>query len=273
MSRKNRSSRKKSRNRKNNWYEINEESGYNENRSDIRRIADHYREEDLKKFNKRINKQVILSPRGENQRIYVYNLENPGSHVVFAMGPAGCGKTMLAMQAAIKGLIENRYEKIVITRPNVAVDDKDIGFLPGDMHKKMAPWIAPLVDVMKEIYTPNEIKTMFRDEVVEIVPIAFMRGRTFKNSFIIVDEAQGTTPNSLLSILTRIGDNSKLVITGDLDQTDHHGPNGLSDFLRRYDLHKENMEGISVNHFDKTDIQRHPIISKILDIYEDVKPD
>lgn len=271
-------SRKKSRQRsrkfrKNDIWSIQDEERYDDNRSDIRRANEYLRDEDFRKLNKRINKQVILTPRGENQRNYVYNLEDPNNHILFAMGPAGCGKTMLAMQAAIKGLLEGKYEKIVITRPNVAVDDKDIGFLPGDMHKKMAPWIAPLVDVLKEIYTPNEIKTMFKDETIEIVPIAFMRGRTFKESFIIVDEAQGTTPNSLLSILTRIGDNSKLVITGDLDQTDHKGPNGLSDFLRRYEGQKENMTGITVNQFDNSDIQRHPIITKILDLYHDVKPD
>ena len=272
MSRKNRSSRRKF--RKNDIWSIEqEEQRYNANRSDNKRINEYLRDEDLRKINKRLNKQIILSPRGENQRNYVYNLEDPYTHVVFALGPAGCGKTMLAMQAAIKGLIENRYEKIVVTRPNVAVDDKDIGFLPGDMHKKMAPWIAPLVDVLKETYTPNEVKGLFRDEVIEIVPIAFMRGRTFKDSFIIVDEAQGTTPNSLLSILTRIGDNSKLVITGDLDQTDHKGPNGLSDFLRRYERQKEDMVGITVNEFNNSDIQRHPIISKILDLYQDIKPD
>ena len=275
MSRKNRSRNRSSRRKfhKNDIWSIQNEEHYDSNRSDNKRANEYFDEEHYRKLNKRLNKQVILAPRGENQKNYCYNLENPNSHVVFAMGPAGCGKTMLAMQAAIKGLLEGRYEKIVITRPNVAVDDKDIGFLPGDMHKKMAPWIAPLVDVLKEVYTPNEVKGLFKDEIIEIVPIAFMRGRTFKEAFIIVDEAQGTTPNSLLSILTRIGDNSKLVITGDLDQTDHKGPNGLSDFLRRYDQHKEHMDGITVNTFDNGDIQRHPIIAKILDLYQDVKPD
>jgi phosphate starvation-inducible PhoH-like protein len=273
MGRNNRSQqrRRKRKNNNNDWYLIDEEL---HERSDVKRAREHFDEQDLKKLNKRLNKQVVLAPRGENQKAYVTNLVNPEQYIIVAIGPAGCGKTMLATQAAVKGLIEEKYERIIMTRPNTAVDDKDIGFLPGDIHKKMAPWIAPLVDVLKETYTPNEIKGLFRDEVIEIVPIAYMRGRTFKNAFIIVDEAQNTTPSSLLSILTRIGDNSKLVVTGDLKQTDHRGVNGLEDFIDRFDKSEEagnTIEGICINEFDNNDIQRHPVISKILDLYDDIE--
>lgn len=270
MAKRNRSHGGKRRKSFNKDWHLVEEDYYSE-RSDIKRAREHFKEDDLKKVNKRLNKQVTLTPRGENQKAYVGNLEDANQHIVFSIGPAGCGKTMLAMQAAIKGLIEEKYQRIIITRPNTAVDDKDIGFLPGDIHKKMAPWIAPLVDVMKETYAATEIKELFRDEIIEIVPIAYMRGRTFKNAFIIVDEAQNTTPSSLLSILTRIGENSKLIVTGDLKQTDHKGVNGLKDFLNRYESNKNQMKGIAVNHFDNEDIQRHPIITQILNIYSDVE--
>lgn len=270
MSRKNRSSRRNPNRKQKIWYDINEESNYDNNRSDHKRNNDYISEEETRRLNKRLNKQVILTPRGENQKNYVDNLLNPQIYISFAIGPAGCGKTMLAAQSAVKGLIEQKYEKIIITRPNVAVDDRDIGFLPGSKDQKMAPWIAPLVDVLKETYNPSELKLLFKDEIIEVVPIAFMRGRTFKDAFIIVDEAQGTTPNSLLSILTRIGDNSKMVVTGDLKQTDHKGPNGLSDFLKRFENNHNHLSGITVNYFNKGDIQRHEVITKILDVYKDI---
>lgn len=259
-------SRKNNRNQKNKniWYKIDEEEDFN----DPRKFFDNYNEKNGQ--NHKPTKTVKLTPRGANQINYVANLMDEEKCMVFAIGPAGCGKTMLAMQSAVKGLIEKKFDRIIVTRPNTAVDDKDIGFLPGDIMKKMAPWIAPLVDVLKETYSPQEVKKLFADEIIEVVPIAYMRGRTFKKAFIIVDEAQNTTPSSLLSILTRIGEDSKMVITGDLKQTDHRGVNGLQDFLRRHNQNPDKMNGIVVNTFGNTDIQRHPVISSILDIYQDV---
>lgn len=210
---------------------------------------------------------VEITPRGENQTNYVEDLQDDEISIVFAVGPAGSGKTMLAVQLAVQGLIDEKYEKIVITRPNVDVDDKGIGFLPGTANEKMAPWMMPIMDVFKETYSPAEIKKMVDNEVIEIVPISFMRGRTFKRSMIIVDESQGTTPNSLLAILTRIGEDSKMVVTGDLDQTDHKGPNGLKDFLEKFDRKENGIHGISVNKFNRGDICRHAIIGSILNLY------
>lgn len=270
MSRRTRAERRKTnRNQKskNIWYQIDEDQNYE-------KFFDNYTEKHSKHLNDdKPSKSVKISPRGANQIDYVANLGNDSKYMVFAIGPAGCGKTMLAMQMAVKGLIEKKFDKIVITRPNVAVDDNDIGFLPGDIMKKMAPWVAPLVDVMKETYSPAEVKKMFTDEIVEIVPIAYMRGRTFKKAIIIVDEAQNTTPSSLLSILTRIGEDSKMVITGDLKQTDHRGVNGLQDFLNRYETNLDKMSNIAVNTFGLKDVQRHPVITTILDVYKDVKFD
>lgn len=273
MPRKNRAnkSRKNNRNQKNKdiWYQIDDRD---DNRNDYKRFFE--RSEDYPQTQtQRPSKTVKLLPRGENQQNYVANLVDADKCMVFAIGPAGCGKTMLAMQYAVKGLLEKKYDRIIVTRPNTAVDDKDIGFLPGDILRKMAPWIAPLVDVLKETYSPQEVKKLFADEIIEVVPIAYMRGRTFKKALIIVDEAQNTTPSSLLSILTRIGEDSKMVITGDLKQTDHRGVNGLQDFLRRFDNNKDKMQGIAVNTFGNIDIQRHHVISTILDIYQDVKFD
>jgi phosphate starvation-inducible PhoH-like protein len=160
-------------------------------------------------------------------------------------------------------LNEGKYDKIVITRPNVAVDDKDIGFLPGDILAKMTPWMMPILDVFAEYYSQKEIVHMIEEKVIEIVPIAYIRGRTFKNSLIIVDEAQGTTTNSMLSILTRIGENSKMVVTGDIKQSDRGPTNGLADFLQRF----ESSDHIELIKFRQQDIERHPVIEEILKLY------
>lgn len=174
--------------------------------------------------------------------------------------------TMLSTEVAIKGLLNKRYNKIVITRPNIAVDQQDIGHLPGDILSKMTPWMMPILDVFAEYYSQKEIAHMLREKIIEIVPIAYIRGRTFKNSLIIVDEAQGLTSKSLMAILTRIGEGSKMVVTGDLAQSDKDNVNGLEDFIYRVEGH--NHKGIDIIHFAKNDIQRHPIIDTILSIYE-----
>jgi phosphate starvation-inducible PhoH-like protein len=211
----------------------------------------------------RKRKKVDLLPRNVVQEEYIEALLDDRKHIVFAIGPAGTGKTMLATEAAIKGLNEGKYDKIVITRPNVAVDDKDIGFLPGDILAKMTPWMMPILDVFAEYYSQKEIVHMIEEKVIEIVPIAYIRGRTFKNSLIIVDEAQGTTTNSMLSILTRIGENSKMVVTGDIKQSDRGPTNGLADFLQRF----ESSDHIELIKFRQQDIERHPVIEEILKLY------
>lgn len=209
--------------------------------------------------------RVEIVPRNLMQENMMAALEDPKKHVVFAVGPAGCGKTLLATMHAIKCFKAGLVEKIVITRPNVAVDDKDIGYLPGDILKKMTPWMMPVLDVFAEYFTQAEIQHMLEENIIEMVPIAFIRGRTFKNAYVLVDEAQGTTANSMLSILTRLGEGSQMVVTGDLQQSDRGADNGLADFLNRF----QTSSMIEVIKFAGGDVERHPVVRELLQIYKD----
>ena len=214
-------------------------------------------------------KQVVLQPRNLNQEIYIHSLLNEQNVMVFATGPAGTGKTMLAVQAAILALRQRLVERIVITRPAVGVDDERHGFLPGDINAKMEPWTRPIFDVFQEYYSPKQITGMIAEGVIEISPLAFMRGRTFKNAFIIADEMQNATPNQMKMLLTRVGDDSRMVITGDIQQTDRReSQNGLLDFSRLYDKYKDT-KYIDMIEFDYHDIERHPAVKEVLNIYGD----
>lgn len=222
--------------------------------------------QELNNFSKSKKKNVEIIPRNINQEEMLCNLEDFDKSMVFATGPAGCGKTWLATLHAIKCLKEGLVEKIIITRPNVAVDDCDIGFLPGDILEKMTPWMMPILDVFAEYYTQDVIKDMLREKTIEMIPIAYIRGRTFKNCYILFDEAQNSTPSSMLSVLTRIGENSRMVITGDVKQSDRGSKSGLLDFLNRF----KNSENIAVIQFEHKDVERHPVIMEILDLYKDI---
>lgn len=218
---------------------------------------------DINKYRSAPKKRVDLLPKNVAQEKYLDALQNPDINIVFACGYAGSGKTYLATLYAIHCLKNQLIEKIVITRPNVAVDDRDIGALPGDLLKKMAPWTRPVLDVLEEYFTVREITNMIENNIIELVPLAYIRGRTFKNSIVILDEAQNTTKSSMLSALTRIGENSKMIITGDTRQSDRGKVNGLTDFLDRF----IQSEKIAVCTFDKKSIERHPVISEILNLY------
>lgn len=215
----------------------------------------------------RIKRSVDLVPKSINQENYILALTNESTDIVVVTGPAGTGKTYLTMLAAIRALRNREVERIVLSRPAVGVDDEKHGFLPGDLNQKMEPWTRPLLDVLREYYSVAEIKYMIDEQIVEIAPLAFMRGRTFRNSWIIVDEAQNTTPNQLKMVMTRIGEGSKIVITGDTDQTDRKTvDNGLLDLQKR--LQQQPTNGIECCTFTNRDVQRHPIIESVLKLYK-----
>lgn len=211
---------------------------------------------------------VRLVPRTRNQERLVLALLDTDTPIVVTVGPAGTGKTYLAMQAAVQALREGQCDRIVMTRPAVGVEDERHGFLPGNLVAKMEPWTRPLLDVMREYYRASDIAAMIEDQVVEIAPLAFMRGRTFKNSWIIADEMQNATPAQAKMLMTRIGVNSKIVITGDVEQADRKaGDNGLIDLCQR--LERCAVPGIAVCQLESRDVQRHAIIGSVLKLYED----
>lgn len=214
----------------------------------------------------KVKRHIDLIPKTINQENYILALTNPETDVVVVSGPAGTGKTYLAMLAAIKAMRNKECERIVLTRPAVGVDDEKHGFLPGDLNQKMEPWTRPLLDVLREYYSVKEIEYMIEEQIIEIAPLAFMRGRTFKNSWIILDEGQNATPSQMKMILTRIGALSKLVITGDIEQGDRkRADNGLLDLQQR--LETSSIPGLETCKFDVRDVQRHPIIEHVIKMY------
>ncbi len=219
-------------------------------------------------------KKNFIQPIGENQKSFcqylgeggIGNEEDITEKIVVGIGPAGCGKTLFACQSAVEALVSGSVDKIVMTRPLVSVDE-ELGFLPGTMENKMGPWVRPIFDILSGFYTGAEIKKMMEDDVLEISPLAYMRGRTFKRVFLIADEMQNSTPNQLLMLLTRIGEGSRLVITGDLLQSDLVGmKNGLQDFYGR--MRGRKLEGVHLVEFDKGDVKRSSLVSTILSLYD-----
>jgi phosphate starvation-inducible PhoH-like protein len=210
---------------------------------------------------------VEIIPKTRNQEQLVLKLLDSTQHIVVAVGPAGTGKTYLAMLAAIKALREGSCDRIVMTRPAIGVEGESHGFLPGNLVAKMEPWTRPLLDVMREYYRPTDILNMIEDQIVEISPLAYMRGRTFRNAWIIADEMQNATPAQCKMLMTRIGSDSKIVITGDVEQADRrHGDNGLIDLCER--LQKGGVDGIAVCSLEGRDVQRHKIIESVLRLYQ-----
>ena len=212
----------------------------------------------------------VIKPRNANQVTYINILNDWRQHIVFAIGPAGTGKTMLAVHKAIEAFKENKIEKIVITRPAVSVDEEH-GFLPGDLIEKMMPWMRPVFDIFYEHFSPKHTKYLLESEKIEIAPLAYMRGRTFKDCWIIADEMQNATPSQMKMLLTRIGDRSRMVVTGDLMQHDRgYEKNGLHDFISK--LEHTGANGIHVLRFDSKDIERHPAVVEVLNVYGDIEP-
>jgi phosphate starvation-inducible protein PhoH and related proteins len=208
--------------------------------------------------------QVNIVPKNANQETYLLKLLDSKKHIVFGIGPAGTGKTILSVQVAIKLFKEGAVDHIVVTRPAVSVDE-ELGFLPGTLEQKMAPWVMPIMTIFKEYWTAKEIASMLEEGIIEIAPLAFMRGRTFRNSFIIFDEAQNCTPNQMKMALTRIGEGSKMVVTGDLAQADRLHENGLIDFVNL--LNTKSTQHLDIVNFNHKDIERHQAVREVLRIY------
>ena len=209
--------------------------------------------------------RVSINARNANQKLYLSKLYEESTSIVLAIGPAGTGKTMLAVQFGVKLFQEGKVDRIVVTRPAVSVDE-DLGFLPGDLNEKMAPWTRPIFDVLGEYYQKKEIANMLEEGVIEISPLAYMRGRTFKNAYIVADEMQNATVNQMKMLLTRLGEGSKMVVTGDLAQADRLSDNGLIDFCNLLEQ-KEYLEHIDIIRFDNKDIERHNAVKEVLAVY------
>ena len=218
------------------------------------------------------NLSPIYKPKTHNQEIYYKYLNDKKIPIIIGIGPAGSGKTLLACNQAVNSLKKGLIQKIIITRPIVPVEE-DIGFLPGNLINKMDPWTRPIFDILLEFYSQKDITSMLHSGIIEISPLAFMRGRTFKKSFIIADEMQNSSPNQMLMLATRIGEDSKLVITGDLQQSDRCIDNGLIHFIKKLKLYNKYNDddskktNIHIVELDNNDIQRNPIVSTVLDIF------
>lgn len=217
----------------------------------------------------------LYKPRTENQLQYVQYLNDISIPIVLGIGPAGSGKTLFACNQAVAALKSGSVSKIILTRPVVSVEE-DIGFLPGSLIHKMDPWTRPIFDILLEFYQQKDIDGMLHGGVLEISPLGYMRGRTFKNAFIIADEMQNSSPNQMLMLTTRIGEESKMVITGDLKQSDRGPDNGLADLMQKIKKYNQYCLGVNLTlpsirmvEMKGADIQRSPIVSTLLDIYSD----
>lgn len=204
-----------------------------------------------------------IKPKTVGQKKYAEKIKN--STIVFGIGPAGTGKTYLAVAMAVKALRAHEVSRIILTRPAVEAGER-LGFLPGDLQSKIDPYLRPLYDALYEMLGPENCSRMMEKLTIEIAPLAYMRGRTLDDSFIILDEAQNTTPEQMKMFLTRLGSGSKIVVTGDLTQTDlpAGGQSGLAQAKRVL----RNVEGIAIHEFDEHDVVRHRLVQRIVMAYD-----
>jgi phosphate starvation-inducible PhoH-like protein len=222
--------------------------------------------------NEKINfDQKFTVPKNLSQERYAQLLKQKSKKIVVATGPAGTGKTLFATEYGVRNFLLGIYDKLVFTRPSVSVDE-DLGYLPGTLEEKMAPWVRPIYDVLYQFISPKEVIAMMEEKIIEISPLGFMRGRTFKNCWIVADEMQNSTVSQMKMLLTRLGENSRLVITGDLEQYDRLNElNGLDDFLNKF--RGKRSTSISSFEFQRGDIQREEVVKEVLDIYSgDIPP-
>lgn len=212
----------------------------------------------------------LYNPRSLKQKQYVDVLNNNLKPIIIATGPAGTGKTLFPCLKTIDMLMLGQISKIVITRPLVTVDE-DLGFLPGNIDEKMSPWTRPIFDIFLETFTKSELDKMLRDNTIEIVPLAFMRGRTFKYTGIIADEMQNSSPIQMQMVTTRIGKGSRLFITGDLNQSDRGYYNGLRDIINKMAIYYKNnptvQKMVEFIEFESNDVERSKIVKHMIDMY------
>ena len=207
-----------------------------------------------------------IVPKTLGQKLYLQSIQkNP---VVFGIGPAGTGKTYLAMAAAISALLKNEVQRIVLTRPAVEAGEA-LGFLPGDLREKIQPYLRPLYDAMGDMLAPEDVARLTEKGVIEIAPLAYMRGRTLSHAFIVLDEAQNTTPEQMMMFLTRLGEDSRMVVTGDVTQIDL--PRAKTSGLLEVQHILHDIPGVEFHYFSGADVVRHPLVLKIIEAYERYK--
>jgi phosphate starvation-inducible PhoH-like protein len=206
----------------------------------------------------------VIRPRSKNQAAYLAAMA--AHELVFGLGPAGTGKTYLAVAQAVDLLKRQQVERLVLSRPAVEAGER-LGFLPGDMKEKVDPYLRPLYDALQDMLHEGKLNSKLASGQIEIAPLAFMRGRTLSHAFVILDEAQNTTPAQMKMFLTRLGEGSRMVVTGDPRQTDL--PSGVDSGLVRAVDRLETVPEIAVTRFDRSDIVRHPLVSVILEAFED----
>ena len=216
---------------------------------------------------KGIRKAVVIIPRNLHQEEYLEYLMDPEKMIVLAHGPAGTGKSYLAMLACVKALSEKKVKKIILIRPTVGVDEENLGFLPGTLLEKVSIWHKNLLDVLGEFYSSKDIESLLETETVELTPLMYMRGRNIKDAWVILDEAQGCSINQIKTLFTRLCANSKLIVTGDNAQTDKKtNDNGFLFFSKQLEMYGGS-QYISSVEFSPKDIERHPVVSDVLSIF------
>jgi phosphate starvation-inducible protein PhoH and related proteins len=209
----------------------------------------------------RVKRRTVV-PKTVNQKRYLNFIRK--NEIVFGIGPAGTGKTYLAMAVALSELLSGNVEKLILTRPAVEAGEA-LGYLPGDLEEKILPYLRPLYDAMHDMLGKDETARIMERGAIEIAPIAYMRGRTLSNAFIILDEAQNTTQEQMMMFLTRLGDKSRMIITGDVTQVDL--PRSRKSGLKQVMEILEGIEGIKLFYLDESDVVRHPLVQKIIEAY------
>ncbi len=240
---------------------------------DFIRLLELYTKDDGSGLRSLVHDPVVLAtqrksivPKTLGQKLYLQSIQkNP---IVFGIGPAGTGKTYLAMAAAISALLKNQVQRIILTRPAVEAGEA-LGFLPGDLREKILPYLRPLYDALHDMLSPEDVTTLSEKGLIEIAPLAYMRGRTLANAYIILDEAQNTTPEQMMMFLTRLGDDSRMIVTGDITQIDL--PRAKASGLVQAPRVLRQIPGIDFHHFTATDVVRHPLVQKIIAAYEQAR--